>query len=36
MLAKIKAFYEEHKKKILATVSFVAAGYFFFKYIDDS
>jgi hypothetical protein len=38
MLAKIKAFFKNHKNKILAATSFIAAGYFFYKFFskDDS
>lgn len=35
MLAKIKAAISNNKNKILAAISFLAAGYFLYKYFDD-
>ena len=35
MLARIKAALKTHKKKILAAISFLAAGYFLSRYLDD-
>jgi hypothetical protein len=35
MLAKIKAAIKTHKNKILAAISFVAAGYFIYRYFDE-
>lgn len=35
MLAKLKTFFQTHKNKILATISFAAAGYFFYKFLKE-
>jgi hypothetical protein len=35
MLESIALFYQRHKYKILAGVSFAFAGYFAYKYLED-